>query len=174
MLNEEVLNNIDNKFIQITSSLLENLGQDIQLITYSEVDCPNCSRDPITGKTAYYSPADPWPSGDYPEGPKPFTGTFCPYCNGTGSLRTEKIKNIKAIVNWRRPSDWKYTEAGEVKRLTARIKTKIDYWDDFQTAKVIRINDMDFEIKSLTKSGFKTLNNLICEAEIIGPSGSLL
>ena len=170
-LDENVINNLDNKFTEIISGLQEYLGEDIGIVTYSEVNCPNCFKSPISRRTAYYSPDDPWPSGSFPNGPIPFSGVICPYCEGEGDVQTEQIENIKCIVNWRRPSDWAYTQMGQVRRLTARIKTGINHWDSFKNAKVLCINDMNFEIKSLNKSGFKTLNNLICEAEIIGPSG---
>lgn len=166
-LHDNLISNMDSKFVEIISGLQEQLGEDVGIITYSGASCPNCDVDPITGKTAYYSPDSPWPSGIYPKGPKSFTGTNCPYCSGEGDIETEQVQTITAIVNWRRPSDWLYTAAGQVRKLTARIKTGVDYWDNFQNAKLLRINDMDFEIKSLNKSGFKTLNNLICEAEII-------
>ena len=166
-LGENVISNMDSKFVEIISGLQEQLGEDVGIISYSGMNCPNCFKDPITGKTAYYSPDDPWPSGKFPEGRKSFDGINCPYCEGEGDVQTEQVQTITAIVNWRRPSDWAYTTAGQVRKLTARIKTGINYWDSFKDAKLLRINDMDFEIKSLNKSGFKTLNNLICEAEII-------
>ena len=166
-LHDDLISNMDGKFTEIMSGLQEQLGEDVGIITYSEVDCPNCAIDPITGKTGYYDPDSPWPSGAYPRGPKPFSGTNDPYCEGEGVIKTEQVQTITAIVNWRRPSDWLYTAAGQVRKLTARIKTGVGHWDSFQNAKLLRINDMDFEIKSLNKSGFKTLNNLICEAEII-------
>lgn len=166
-LHDDLISNMDSKFTEIMSGLQEQLGENVGIITYSKVSCPNCAVDPVSGRTAYYSPDSPWPSGNYPEGPKEFSGINCPYCNSKGSIETEQVQTVTAIVNWRRPSDWLYTAAGQVRKLTARIKTGVGYWDSFQNAKLLRINDMDFEIKSLNKSGLKTLNNLICEAEII-------
>ena len=116
------------------SKLISRLGRCVQVVTHTEVDCPNCYYDIINhASTNKY----------YPGGPIPFTVGKCPYCGGKGTINTEVKKSLIALVDWldsTTNNEFQFLTGGYISGSIARLKTAPCYKTDFDQADFIIVD----------------------------------
>lgn len=130
---------IRNELIQIyqgrIDALINQLGKNITLQFDDQIDeCPNCLVDYVRGRSR----------GIYKSGgPRPFSrGRICPWCKGSGLLRTNREMCIKGLIAWDSRDAIDYGINVARYKAIVRIKTFLSTLSDLMRAR-FAIIDID-------------------------------
>lgn len=155
ILSSGLIDSMDQLFVEALREMREFMGRDITIVTYNEINCPNCRWSEVEQESAgIYEPDESYPSGI--PGPIPFSG-ICPVCGGKGKYVIEDQQNIKALISWASPRDRQYMEAGIIEPYDVSIQVSIDNADKVKNADEIYVDGQKVEFLNLRKEGLKTL-----------------
>jgi len=169
ILSSGLISQVDSLFVQLLGEMCEYLGRNVTVVNYQEINCPNCSYDPINQESAgIYQPDDPYPENV--PGPIPFSGGICPVCNGKGKYVTRQEQTIKALVNWATPRDRAAMSAGFVEPWDVSVQVSPSSAEVIRNADEIYVDDVRVQYLNMQKGGLKTIAGVTIELRKIGES----
>ncbi len=144
----------------VVIQLRSDLGRNVILhIPGPKSRCYNCLFDVINKRsTGIYSPQVPLPAGKVY---KEFKGGICPVCKGTGQVTTEIQKTVLCLIRSLKVTNKRYLVQGIEAENDYRLKTDIAFMQDFLNARIVVIDGIPAEVKTIVKSGLKNLIQII-------------
>jgi hypothetical protein len=129
---------------EVIDQIRSAIGREITFVIFNEEECPDCSRNPVTGGSV-----DP----------------FCITCSGVGYLYTQTRTTISGHVAWGPFDEMQWVSGGRFYQgdCGAQIEYTIENLDTVDSCRYVLVDGKQLSIKNKVLRGIPTLNRILLD-----------